>query len=87
MVAAVQRLERLRGTGQIINEDTEGSAAPGQGQRLACMRLCPCGGGKDGLLRFHSGDEVAGRGCPWKSRSLSTRVGSQRKRFRLHDHG
>ena len=84
--AVVHRLEWLRRTGQIINEDTEGSAAPGQGQRIAWIWLCPCGGCKGGLLRFPSGDEVA-RACPLKSKSFSTRVGSQRrrKRFHLHD--
>lgn len=88
VVAVVHRLEWLRGTEKIINEDTEGSAAPAQGQRIAWIWLCPCGSGNGGLLRFPSGDKAA-RGCPLKSKSFSTRVGSQRrrKRFHLHDHG
>lgn len=39
----------MRGTREIINEDTEGPCAFGQGQTVAWVRLCPCGDDKDGL--------------------------------------
>ncbi len=84
----VHRWKWARGAEEIINEDTEGSCARGEGQTLAWVRLCPCGDTKDGLLRFLSGDEVAW-GCPRKTKSFSLCAGLQRQRKsrRLHDHG
>lgn len=65
--AVVHRWGWVRGAEEIINEDTE-SCAFGQGHRSPALTgLCPCGGGKGGLLCFLSGDEVAW-GLPWKPR-------------------
>lgn len=66
--AVVHRWGWVRGAEEIINEDTESSCAFGQGHRSPALAgLCPCGGGKGGLLCFLSGDEVAW-GVPWKPR-------------------
>lgn len=78
--AVVHRWGWVRGAEEIINEDTESSCAFGQGHRSPALAgLCPCGGGKGGLLCFLSGDEVTW-GCPLKTKSFSPCVGSQRRR-------